>query len=61
MGKGTLGVTLDTPIRGVPVEDNTASECIRTVTATYCCKILQLHEYEKNESEAKNEYEAKCE
>ena len=27
-------------IRGAPVEDNTASECVRTVAATYGCKIL---------------------
>ena len=26
-------------IRRAPVEDNTASECIRTVAATYGCKI----------------------
>ena len=30
------------------VEDNTASECIRTVAATYGCKILQLYEYDAN-------------
>ena len=37
------------------MEDNTASECIGTVAATYGCKILQLYEYEANEygSEAK--------
>ena len=29
-----------------PVEDNTASECIRTVAATYGCKILQLYKYD---------------
>ena len=28
-------------IRRARVEDNTASECIRTVAATYGCKILQ--------------------
>ena len=27
------------------MEDNTASECVRTVAATYGCKILQLYEY----------------
>ena len=32
-------------IRGAPVEDNTASECVRIVAATYVCKILQLYEY----------------
>ena len=35
-------------IRRAPVEDNTASECIRTVTATYGCKILQLYECDGN-------------
>ena len=44
-------------IRGVSVEDNTESECIRTAAATYGCKILQLYEYEANEYG----YEAKCE
>ena len=39
------------------MEDNTASECIHTVAATYGCKILQLYEYEANEYG----YEAKCE
>ena len=29
--------------------ENTASECIRTVPATYGCKILQLYEHEANE------------
>ena len=29
------------------MEDNTASECVRTV-ATYGCKILQLYEYDAN-------------
>ena len=33
-------------ITGAPVEDNTVSECIRTVAATYGCKILQLYKYE---------------
>ena len=31
------------------MEDNIASECIRTVAATYGCKILQLCECEANE------------
>ena len=35
-------------IRRAPVEDNIASECIRTVAATYGCKILQLYEYDEN-------------
>ena len=35
-------------IRRVPVEDNTASECIRTAAATYGCKILQLYEFDAN-------------
>ena len=39
------------------VEDNTASDCIRIVAATYSCKILQLYEYEANEYV----YEGKCE
>ena len=30
------------------MEDNTASECIRTVAATYGCKILQLYECDAN-------------
>ena len=34
-------------IRRATVEDNTASECIRTVTETYGCKILQLYECER--------------
>ena len=33
---------------GAPVEDNTASECVHTVAATYGCKILQLYEYNAN-------------
>ena len=37
-------------IRGAPVEDNTASECVRTVAVTYGCKILQLYEYNANRS-----------
>ena len=40
-----------------PVEDNTASECIRTVAATYGCKILQLYEYGANVYG----YDANCE
>ena len=36
-------------IRGTPVEDNTASECIRTVAARDGFKILQLYEYDANE------------
>ena len=35
-------------IREAPIEENTASECIRTVAAKYGCKILQLYEYEAN-------------
>ena len=34
--------------RRAPVEDNTALESIRTVAATYGCKILQLCEYDAN-------------
>ena len=34
--------------RRAPVKHNTASECIRTVAATYGCKILQLYEYDAN-------------
>ena len=34
--------------RRAPVEDNTAMECVRTVAATYGCKILQLYEYDAN-------------
>ena len=30
------------------MQDNTASECIRTVAAKYGCKILQLYEYDAN-------------
>ena len=30
------------------MEDNTASECVRTVAATYGCKIVQLYEYDAN-------------
>ena len=35
-------------IRRTPEEDDTASECIRTVAATCGCKILQLCEYDVN-------------
>ena len=35
-------------IRRAPVKHNTASECIRTVDATYGCKILQPYEYDAN-------------
>ena len=35
-------------IRRPLVDDNTASECIRTVAATYGCKTLQLYEYDAN-------------
>ena len=35
-------------IRRAPVEDNTTSECFRTVAATYGRKILQLYEYDAN-------------
>ena len=35
-------------IRRAPVEDNTASERIHTVAATYGCKILQLYKYDAN-------------
>ena len=27
------------------MEDNTASECVRTVATAYGCKIVQLYEY----------------
>ena len=40
-------------IRGAPVEDNTASECVRTVAATYGCK----YEYTANVYG----YDANCE
>ena len=29
-------------IREAPIEENIVSECIRTVAATYGCKMLQL-------------------
>ena len=35
-------------IRRAPADDNTASEHIRTVAATYGCKILQPYEYDAN-------------
>ena len=35
-------------IRRAPMKHNTASECIRTVAATYGCKILQLYECDAN-------------
>ena len=35
-------------IRRALVEDNTSSEHIRTVVATYGCKNLQLCEYDAN-------------
>ena len=36
-------------LREAPIEKKTTLECIRTVAATYACKILQLCEYEANE------------
>ena len=35
-------------IRRAPVKHNIASECIRTVAATYSCEILQLYQYDAN-------------
>ena len=35
-------------IRRAPVEDDTVSERIRTVAATYGCKNLQPYEYDAN-------------
>ena len=35
-------------IRRARVEDTTVSECIRTVGATYGCKILPLYEHDEN-------------
>ena len=35
-------------IRRAPVKDNTTSECIRIIAATYGCKILQLYEGDEN-------------
>ena len=34
--------------RRASVKHNTASECIRTIDATYGGKILQLYEYDAN-------------
>ena len=31
-------------IREAPIEESTTLECIRTIAATYRCKILQLYE-----------------
>ena len=39
------------------MEDDTASECIRDVAATYGCKILQLYEYDSKVYG----YDANCE
>ena len=44
-------------IRRAPVEDHTASECIRIAAATHGCKILQLYEYDANVYG----YDANCE
>ena len=44
-------------IREAPIEENTASECIRTVAAMYDGRILQLYEYGTDEYG----YEASCE
>ena len=44
-------------IKRPPVDDNTSLECIRSVAATYGCKILQLYEYDANVYE----YDANCE
>ena len=44
-------------IRRASKEDNTASECFRTVAAKYGCKILQLYEYDANVYA----YDANCE
>ena len=44
-------------IRRAPMEDNTASECVRIVAPTYECKILQLYEYNANVYG----YDANCE
>ena len=44
-------------VQEAPIEENTSSECIRTVAATCGCKILQLDEYEVNECR----YEENCE
>ena len=44
-------------IQEAPTEGNIASECIRTVAATYGCKILQPCEYDANVYG----YDANCE
>ena len=44
-------------IKRAPVKDNTTSECIRTVAATFGCKILQLYEADANVYG----YDANCE
>ena len=36
-------------IREAAMEENTSSECIRTIVATCRCKILQLYEYQAND------------
>ena len=36
-------------VREAQIEENTVSECIRTLAAMYSCRILQLYEYEANE------------
>ena len=36
-------------IREAMIEENTASECICTESATYASKLLQLYEYEAND------------
>ena len=43
-----LTIIFMTVLVRAPVEDNTVSECICTVAATYGCKILQLYEYDEN-------------
>ena len=35
-------------IRETPIEKNIALECIRTLAATYGCKILEVCEYDAN-------------
>ena len=44
-------------VRRAPVEDNTTSECIRTLAAKYGCKILQPYQYDANVYG----YDANCE
>ena len=44
-------------IRRAPVKDNTTSECIRAVAATFGCKILELYEGDANVYG----YDANCE